>query len=147
MTALNGKWQMTSVENLEAYLNATHSPEEFKKKMLALPTELSTNPNTWVQEIRIDTTNNTAQLIVFIKGEQKYDSGVVTIGKEFEKTGVDGRNAKIKIDIESDTKITLKKKGTDFESLATFTLTGTNELTSTLTSGGVTSTETYKRVN
>jgi len=146
MATLTGKWQMTSVENLEAYLNATKSPEEFKNKMLALPTELPTNPNTWIQEINVNTTNNTVQLIVFIKGEQKYDSGVVTVGKEIEKTGVDGRNATIKINIESDTKITLKKKVGDIESLATFTLTGTNNLTSTLTSGGVTSTEKYKRV-
>jgi len=146
MATLTGKWQMTSVENLEAYLTATHSPEEFKKKMLTLPAELPTNPNTWVQEIIVNTTNNTVQLIVFIKGEQKYDSGAVTVGTEFEKTGVDGRLAKIKIDIESDTKITLKKKVSDIESLATFTLTGTNDLTSTLTSSGVTSTEKYKRV-
>jgi hypothetical protein len=146
MASLTGKWQMTSVENLEAYLTATHSPEEFKKKMLALPTELPTNPNTWIQEINVNTTNNTVQLIVFIKGEQKYDSGVVTVGTEIEKTGVDGRPATIKINIESDTKITLKKKVADIESLATFTLTTTNDLTSTLTSGGVTSTEKYKRV-
>lgn len=137
---------MVSVDNLEAYLNATHSPEEFKKKMLTLPTELATTPNAWVQEINVNTAANTVQLIVFIKGEQKFDSGPVHVGKEIEKTGVDGRPAKIKVTIESDTKITMHKKGPNFESNAVMTLTNSNEMVTKLTSGGVTSTEKYTRV-
>ena len=127
-------------------MTATHSPEEFKKKMTTLPTELATNPNAWVQEINVNPGAGTVQLIVFIKGEQKYDSGLVTVGKEVEKTGVDGRPAKIKIETETDTKITMKKTGANFETHVVMTLTNTNEMTTTMTCSGVTTTEKYKRI-
>ena len=146
MTSLNGKWQLTSAENLEAYLNAVNSPEEFKTRMLTLSTELGTTPNLFIQEINIDKGSNNAHLKVYIKGELKQDLGPITLGQEVEHTAVDGRQAKIKVTVESDTKVLMTKKGSNFESLYVVQLLSSNEMITTMTSGGVTSTEKYKRI-
>jgi len=146
MTSLNGRWVLTSVDNLEAYLNAAHSPDEFKNKILALVKELGTTPNAVVQEITVDKGAGNVHLKVFIKGELKQDLGPVVLGQEIEHTGVDGRVAKVKLNVESDTKILMHKKGSDFESLIAVQLLSSDELTMTMTSGGVTSVEKYKRI-
>lgn len=146
MASLNGKWAMTSVENLEAYLNATQSPEEFKTKMMTLPEELTKTPNAFVEEIHMDKDAGTIQMVVFIKGEKKYDSGHITIGEETEQKGVDGRLAKITVHCESDTKLTMQKTGTNFHANIIVTLTSGSEMTTRMTCNGVTSTETYKRM-
>jgi len=145
MASLNGKWLLTSVTNLEAYLNAANSPEAFKTRMLTLSTELGTTPNLFVQEVTVDKSAGTVKLLIYIKGELKQDLGPIDLGKEIEHTGVDGRLAKIKVTVESDTKILLHKKGSDFESLISVQLLSSNEMITTLTSGGVTCTEKYTR--
>jgi len=147
MTSLNGKWQLTSVDNnLEAYLNAVHSPDEFKNRMLSLSAEIGTTPNLFVHELTVDKAAGNVHLKVFIKGELKQDLGPIPIGKEVEHTGVDGRPAKIKVTAESDTKLLLNKKGSNFESLHTVQLLSSDEMTTTLSSGGVTSVEKYIRI-
>jgi len=127
-------------------LNATKSPEEFKTRMLTLSTELGSTPNVFVEDIAIDKGAGNVRLQVFIKGELKQDLGPVPLGKEVEHTGVDGRPAKIKVTVESDTKVLMSKKGSDFESLITVQLMSSNEMTTTMTSGGVTCTEKYTRL-
>lgn len=146
MTSLNGKWLLTSEENLENYLTAVHSPDEFKTRMLTLSKEIGTTPNLFVHELNVDKAAGNVHLQVFIKGELKQDLGPVPVGKEVEHVGVDGRQAKIKVTVESDTKILMNKKGSDFETLITVQLLSSNEMTTTMTSGGVTCTEKYTRI-
>jgi len=146
MTSLNGKWLLTSFENLDAYLTVTNSPDEFKTRMLTLGQELGTTPNLFVQNITIDKAADTVSLQVFIKGELKQDLGPIALGKEIEHTGVDGRLAKIKVTVESDTKVLMHKKGSNFETLITVQLLSTDEMVTTMTSAGVTSTEKYRRI-
>jgi len=147
MTSINGKWLLTSVDNnLEAYLNAVQSPDEFKNRMLSLSAEVGTTPNLVVHELTVDKASGNAHLKVFIKGQLKQDLGPIPLGKEVEHTGIDGRPAKIKVTVESDTKLLLNKKGSNFESLNTVQLLSSDEMSSTLSSGGVTTVEKYKRI-
>jgi hypothetical protein len=146
MASLNGKWLLTSIDNLEAYLNTTHSPDEFKNRMLALSKELGTTPNLFVEEIHVDKGAGNVSVKVYIKGELKQDLGPIGLGQEIDHTGVDGRPAKIKVSVESDTKVLMNKKGPNFESLINVQLLSTDEMTTTLTSSGVTCTEKYKRI-
>jgi len=146
MSTLNGRWLIKSADNLEAYLNAAHSPDEFKTRILTLFKELGSTSNLFVQEITINKSARNVQLKVFIKGELKQDIGPIALGKEIEHTGIDGRQAKIKITEESDTKIVMHKKGSNFESLITAQLLSSDEMTMTMTCGGVTSVEKYKRI-
>jgi len=146
MVSLNGKWLLTSADNIEPYLNAVHSPDEFKTRMLALSAQLGSTENLFVEEITVDKDAGTVKLLVYIRGELKQDLGPIPVGKEIEHTGVDGRLATIKVTIESDTKVILNKKGSNFESVAIVQLVNSNEMLTTLTSGGVTLTEKYKRI-
>jgi len=146
MASLNGKWLLTSVDNLENYLVAAQSPDEFKTRMLALSTELGTTPNLFIQDINVDKGAGNVKLQIYIKGELKQDLGPIPLGKEVEHTGVDGRPAKIKVTVESDTKVLMNKKGSNFESLIIVQLLSSGEMTTSLTSAGVTAVEKYKRI-
>jgi len=146
MSSLNGQWLLTTVDNLEPFLNAAHSPDEFKTRMLNLHKELGSTPNLFVEEISVDKAGGNVSLKVFIKGELKQDLGPIPVGQDVEHTGVDGRQATIKITIESDTKVLMHKKGSNFESLITVHLLSGDDMVTTLSSGGVTCTEKYKRI-
>jgi len=147
MASLSGKWRLVSTNNLDAYLTAIHSPEEFKTKMLKLIDEVQNDPDTIVLDIHVDTMHNTTQLTTYIKGEVKHDFGPVQLGAEVQQTGADGRPSKIKVTIESDTEILVHKTGPGYESTTRAVLTSGTEMTMTLTCGGVTSTEIYTRLS
>jgi len=146
MASINGKWQLLSVDNLEPYLNASQSPEEFKNKMLALSKELANTPNLYIQEIHVDKAAGNASLKVFVKGEIKQDLGPIELGKEVEHTGIDGRVATIKVTVENDTKILINRKRSGAETHITVQLQGSDEMSQVLSCSGVTCTEKYKRI-
>jgi len=139
------KWQLVSVENAEAYAKQIKTPPEFLEKMKALHAELASNPNAYVEELTVDKAANKAHRVVYIRGEKKRDSGLVTLNEEFEQTKADGRSVKGKITLEGDNKLIIHEKGSDFESTITLVLNG-DEITATLKSGDVVSTEKFKRV-
>jgi len=139
------KWQLVSVENAEAYAKAVKSPPEFVEKMRGLHAELATNPNAYIEELTVDKAAGKVQRVVFIRGEKKRDSGLVNLNEEFERTKADGRSIKARVTLEGDNKLIFHEKGADFESTVTLVLNG-DELTATLKSGDVVSTEKFKRV-
>jgi len=144
MAAFNGKWQLTSVENLEAYHNAIRTPEAYKDQLRKVAEGVKTNPNAYVEELTVDKAAGKVHRVVYILGEKKKDSGPLDIGKETEHQAADGRTVKGKIALASDNKIVLNEKGADFEATATFVVSG-NELTVTNSSGSTTATLKYKR--
>jgi len=145
MAAFNGKWQLTHVENLEAYHTAIHTPDAYKEQLRKVAEGVKTNPNAYVEELTVDKAAGTVHRVVYILGEKKKDSGALPIGVDTEHPAADGRSVKGKITLESDNKIVIHEKGPDFEATQTFTVSG-DELTVTNSSGAITATLKYKRV-
>jgi len=144
MAAFNGKWQLTHVENLEAYHTAIHTTDAYKEQLRRVAEGVKTNPNAYVEEITVDKAAGKVQRVVFILGEKKKDSGLIDIGKESEHPGADGRLVKGKITLAGDNKIVINEKGPDFEAIVTIAVSG-DDLTITNTSGSTTATLKYKR--
>jgi len=145
MIGFNGTWNMTSAENIETYLEAINTPKEFMTKMLNVISNLKTNPKMYVMEVMINKNNNTMQTKVFINGELKHDTGLITFNTPIEMTGMDGRVVTLTVNPESNTKLVMNKTAPNFTANITYTLNG-NEVTTTRTSNGVTCTETYKKM-
>jgi hypothetical protein len=144
MAGFNGKWKLVSSENGEAFFNAVNASDDFKTQLRALATEYKANPGVYVEEIKVDKAANTIQRIVYVKGEVKKDSGVAHFGEEAEGK-CHGKPAKLKVVLESDTKIVRTETGADFSSTSTLELNG-NSLILTLVGGGVTAVDKYERV-
>jgi hypothetical protein len=146
MAGFNGRWALVSAENAEAYLTATHTPDELQAKMKNLMANLKTNPESLVEEVHVDKAAGTIQVKIFINGELKHEM-TVEFNKEVDHTGLDQRPAKITATLKTDTKIVIIKKTATFEAEIVYTLsTNGTEVTTTRTSGGVTSTEKYKKL-
>jgi len=143
MAGFNGKWRLVGSENAEAFFAAVKAPEDFKTQLSALAGEQKTNPGMYLEEIKLDKAAGTIQRQVYIKGEVKRDSGVHKFGNEHDGA-IYGKTGKLTAVLESDTKIVRKEVGPDFTSTTTLEINGDN-LTATLTSGGVTATEKYVR--
>jgi len=142
--AVVSRWRLVDMQNAEAYYKAIHYSDEHIAKVKALVAEIKTNPDAYIEELTIDKAAGKVKRTVFIKGEKKRDSGLVDVNKEFDHEIPDGRKVKSKITLEGDQKLICHEKGPDFEATITLTYCG-DELTATLTSGGVTSTEKYHR--
>jgi len=140
------KWRLISIENAEAYHKAIHTPEEFLARLRVLHGELKTNPDIYVEELTVDKAAGKVHRVVYIRGEKKRDSGLVNLNEEVEHDTADGRTVKVKITLEGDKKLIMHEKGADFEAVIVLELHGEDEITATLTSGGVTCTEKYKRI-
>jgi hypothetical protein len=141
------KWRLVSIENAEAYHKAIHTPEEFLAKLRVLYAELQqgSSPDLYVEELTVDKAAGKVRRVVFIRGEQKRDSGLVSLNEEAEHSRMDGRVVKVKISLEGDDKLVLHEKGADFEATIELHLHG-DELHVTLTSGAVVCKEKYKRL-
>jgi len=139
------KWRLTDVENVEAYHNAIHTPEEFKAKLRLIFAEIKTNPEAYIEEMTVDKAAGKIQRVVYIKGEKKRDSGLVSLNHEVEHTAPDGRKIKAKAVLESDEKLVIHEEGPDFKATVVVTLHG-DELKVTQTADGVTCVEKYHRV-
>jgi len=133
------------VENAEAYQKAIHTPEEFLAKLRALHAELATHPDLYIEELTVDKAAGKVHRVVYIRGEKKRDSGLVSLNEEVEHSIPDGRIVKVRATLEGEDKLVIHEKGADFEATITLHLHG-DELHATLTSGGVVCKETYKRV-
>jgi len=143
MAALNGKYRLVGGENVEAFYTAIKTSEEFKSKMRALAVELKNNPESYIEEIFIDAAAGIGHRTVYIKGEKKRE-GDAPLGKEYDGQTHDGRPVKILLKLESDSKMVRTEKAADFESVATFEVSG-NELTVTQVCGGVKSVQKFAR--
>jgi len=146
MAEFNGRWTLVSVENGDAYLAATHTPPELQEKMKKLMENLKTNPEALVEEVHVDKAAGTTSVKIFINGELKHDM-TLELNKEVDHTGLDKRPAKITITLPTDKKMVIIKKTANFETTITYTLSSDGkEVTTTRTSGGVTSTEKYVKL-
>jgi len=68
--------------------------EEFKNKMRALAAELKIHPDSYIEELRIDTAAGIAHRTIHIKGQKKRE-GETTLGKEQDGVTHDNRPAKV----------------------------------------------------
>jgi len=142
---LTTRWQLVSVQNAEAYHKKINTPPEFYAKLKALHAELQTNPSVYEEEITIDKAAGKFHRVVFIRGEKKRDSGLVSLNEEFEHGIADGRTIKGKVTIEGDNKLIFQEKGADFTATVTLEMTG-DSLTATLQSGDVVAVEKFRKV-
>jgi len=146
MAEFNGRWTLVSVENGDAYLAATHTPPELQEKMKKLMETLKPHQEALVEEVHVDKASGTTSVKIFISGELKHDM-TLELNKEVDHTGLDKRPAKITITLPTDKKMVIIKKTASFETTITYTLSADGkEVTTTRTSGGVTSTEKYVKL-
>jgi len=139
------KWRLVDVQNGKEYHKAIHTTDEFCAKLKVIHAEIKTNPDAYIEELTVDKAAGKVRRVVYIKGEMKRDTGLIDLGHEHEICTPDGRKVKVKATVEGDNKLIVHEKGPDYESTIILTLHG-DEITATLTSGGVVCTEHYKRV-
>jgi len=139
------KFQLVSVHNAEAFYKQIKSPQEHIEKLRTLHGELATNPQAYIEEVTIDKEAGKARRVVFIRGEQKRDSGLINLNEEYEHPTADGRTAKSRAVLEGDKTLIFHEKSADFEATFTLAMTG-DELTVTLKSGDVVAIEKFKKV-
>jgi len=140
------KWHLVSTENAEAFYKHIHTRPEFLERLRIIHAELATNPDAYVEELTVDKAAGKVHRVVFIRGEKKRDSGLVNLNEEFEHEIADGRRVKCRAVLEGDDKLIFHEKGDDFEATVTLVLHG-DEITATLRSGDVVSTEKLRRVH
>jgi len=146
MAGFNGRWALVSADNVEAYLTAIHATAEQRAKTEHLITSMKTNPEAFVEEVHVDKAGGTVQVKIFINGELKHEMNL-QLNKEVDNTGLDHLPAKVTITLPSDTKMVITKKTATFEAAIVYNLsTSGTEATTTRTSGGVTSTEKYRKL-
>jgi len=143
--AWSGKWRLLSVENGEAYQKAIHTPEEHLAKLKALHADLKSNPDLYIEELTVDKAGGKVRRVVFIRGEKKRDSGLISFNTEVTHDTADGRVVSGSISLEGDNKLVIREKGPNFEAVIILELQG-DEIHAALTSGGVTCKEVYKRI-
>jgi len=73
----------------------TDSPEEYKTKLRTLGQAVKADSNAYVEEFTVDTAAKTIHRVVYVNGEKKKDSGVVSTGVEVDHPSGDGRPAKV----------------------------------------------------
>ena len=144
MTAFNGRWKMVDhSSNLEAYHNQIKTPDAYKEKLRTIIKASMTDPEAYVEDLKVDQANKTVSRTVYINGEKTREV-LIAIGSEKEITGADGRTYKGTLNFEGNTKLRFHQKGSDFEAEQVFELKG-DVLELTLTSGSVVATQTYNR--
>jgi len=139
MAVFNGRWALVSANNTEAYMTATHAPVALKTKMTTLMATLKTNPEAMIEEINVNKAKGTMHLTILMTGETKSDL-TLEMNKDVEHTGMDGIPAMVKLAMINDGKIVVHKKTSTFETEIVYSMsTCGNEMTVTMTCGGVTS--------
>jgi len=118
----DGKWRAVEVTGGAEYVEAIHSPEEYKLKLRKLGEAIKADPNVYIEELRV--THETIHRTVRINGEIRKDSGEVRLGHEHEGHTGDGRVAKVKIVRESDHKLVRHEHGEGFTSVTVFEVHG-----------------------
>jgi len=143
MSQFNGRWSLSAVDQALAFYQQINSPDEYKAKLTKLAEAVKNDPSVYVEELTVEA--STVHRKVFINGEKTKDNGPQPIGKEVDAKLGDGRPSKTKLVKESDTKIVRTEVTDSFTITTTFEVKG-DELVVTMSSGGVTTTEKYKRV-
>lgn len=145
MSAFNGKWRFVRTdENCEKFNAAVKAAPEYTSLLEQLAAGLPSNPNIYVEELKVDKAAGTVQRIVYINGKAEKDAGPVKFDTEVDGMTY-GKPAKLKVTLESDTKLKRTEVGSDFTATVTLEVNG-DELTLTSVSGGVTSVDKYARV-
>lgn len=145
MAAFNGKWSMFDVQGGVAYYTAIKSPAEYTEKLKKVHEVAKADPNAYIEEIVLDKAAGTIQRIVYLSGAKVRDSGVAKLGVELDAKSTDGRPAKVKIELESDTKLVRYENGDGFSIVTTFEIAG-DVLTLTANGNGATLVSKLKRV-
>jgi hypothetical protein len=146
MTIFTGKWIVVSTDNVEAYLTATHTPATVKTKMMDIVTTIKTNPEAIVEEINVNKARGMVHMKLFVNGEVMHDT-TLEMNKEIDFTGMDEIPSKVMLTMMNDAKMMVRKKTTTAETNMVYNLdtTGT-EMTLTMTCGGVTCMNKFKKV-
>ena len=143
--ALNGKWSLFDVQNAAAYFDAIKSPEEYKEKLRKVGEASKVDRNAYVEELNVDKAAGTLHRSVYINGEKVKESGEVKLGIEIDGKSADGRPAKVKLVLESDSKLVRHEAGSGFSTVTTFEVSG-DTLTVSNSGNGASCVSKYKRV-
>jgi hypothetical protein len=101
------------------------------------------DPNAYIEEITV--TADTINRVVYVNGEKKKESGDIKFGVERDAKAADGRPAKVKVEKNTDTKLTRYETGDGFSTVTTFEVTGT-VMTVTATGNGATFVTKYTKL-
>jgi len=123
--SFTGKWRLQSVENGEAYQKAIHTPDEHLAKLKALHADLKSNPDLYIEELTVDKAAGKVHRVVYIRGEKKRDSGLISFDTEVTHTAADGRTVSGKISLEGDHKLVIHERGPNFEAVITLSCAAT----------------------
>ena len=144
MTALNGKWKLVSTSKLEEYHAAINTPEAYRERLRKLAEARKTDPDCYFEEFHVDPAAGTVRRQVNVNKEVKRDV-TYKIGPVNDGTAADGRPMKVTVGLVGDSKVTIHEEGSGVK-IDGFIEAKGSQLTISLSSGGVTSTETYSKI-
>jgi len=144
MAGFNGKWRLVTHSNLEAFHTQIKTPEDHKERLREIVKSSKTNPDAYVEDLKVDLPGKTLFRSQYSNGE-KFRESKIPIGVETDATGPDGRPYKGTLTFDGDTKFKVHQKGADFEADLLYELKG-DSFELTLTSGSVTAKESYNRI-
>jgi len=139
----DGRWSLAAVDGAVAFYDSINSPEDHKTMLRKLAEAVKKDSSVYVEELKVE--GDTFHRQAYVNGEKKKDSGPAPLNTEVSAKIADGRPAKIKIVKESESKLVRTEVGDGFKITSTFEVKG-DELTLTMSSGSVTTSEKYKRV-
>ena len=143
MANLNGKWQLVSSENFDAYMQKIGVTDENRAKGKDVLEK--TGPGGLVEEYVIES-GKSIKRNIYIGGSLMRESQAAPFNTQVQGPSVDGRTAKITLKEESANKVTRHEIFDGGVEATTVSEVTGDQLITTLTSGGVTSKRTYKKV-
>jgi hypothetical protein len=136
---------MTSVENMEAYLDACEASQDYKTKIMHLLGKIGTSTDVFTMEMKVDKTSHMFCMTVHMKGEKNWETGMIPLNTETDITWIDGKPMKVTITMHSDTMLMMQKKTKTHTAEQTMTVMGPT-MTVTMTCDAVTCTEMFKKM-
>jgi hypothetical protein len=136
---------MTSVENMEAYLDACEASKDYKTRIMNLMEKIGTSTDVVTIEMKVDKTSHMFCMTVHMKGEKNWETGMIPMNTETDITWADGRPMKITVTMHSDTMLMMHKTTKLHTAEQTMTVMGP-KMTVTMTCDGVTCTEMFTKM-
>jgi hypothetical protein len=140
MANLNGTWELTGSDHFEEYMKAIGVTDDNRAKALSLMTK--TGPGGYVEVFEV--TGTTIKRTITIGGQEQSASPAVPFGKEVDGQSLDGRPIKVTLTIDGPNKLIRNEVGPNYKSTITTVADG-DKRTTTLESGGVKATRTFKK--
>jgi len=145
MAGFNGRWSLFELSGADDYFSTIKCPDDFTAGLMKVAETAKSDPSAYMEEYTIDKAAGTIHRCVYINGAKARESPVVKLGTDFDGKTADGRSAKVKFVLESDTKLVRFENGDGFSTITTSELDG-DVVTTTGVGNGATKVSKMKRV-